>query len=49
MELYPNKIDWKLFSQNVNPKAINLMKENKHKLTWYYLASNPNDDIIVEE
>ena len=38
------KLNWSYLSQN--PSAIDLLKENTHKIDWSLLSGNPNPDVI---
>lgn len=39
--LYPEKINWSLFSENPHPDAIKLLNDNFDLINWIRLSSNP--------
>jgi hypothetical protein len=36
-------------SRNTNIKAINILKQNKDKINWFWLSLNPNAIDYLEE
>ena len=42
-----NKLVWNSLSRN--PKAIELLRENQHKINWKFLSSNPNAIELLKE
>lgn len=43
---YPEKIDYYYLSDNSNPKAISLLRNNPHRISWRELNRNTCDDAI---
>jgi hypothetical protein len=39
-------IDYEVLSQNPSPGAFNLLMQNKNKISWSWLAGNPNPDAV---
>jgi len=45
LEAYPNKIDWRSFSANPHPRAIQLLEQNIDKIDMHYISQNTNETI----
>jgi Tfp pilus assembly major pilin PilA len=43
-----DKINWKHFSSNTHPKAIQLLEKNLDKINWKKLSSNPSAIHLIE-
>ena len=46
---YYEKINWANLSSNANPEVIELLKENPHNISWWYLSDNPNAIELLKE